>query len=109
MPLVSIRLPKELVNDVTDIIEKITEDVPGAAATYSSVARHALIDYVMRNHPTKRTAVSIELPLRRLHALSEEELEKLMHALSTVKVIGHAKGIDIAMDKIQELLVKKYY
>jgi len=108
MDLVSIRLPKELVNDVKDIIDKINEDVPGAAATYSSVARHALIDYVMRNHPEKRVAVFMELPMRRLDELDENELEKLLDALATIKVIGEAKGTEEAMDKIQELLVKKY-
>lgn len=43
-----VRLPQELANEVNDIIEVINREVPGANASFSSVARIALQDYAVK-------------------------------------------------------------
>lgn len=98
------RIPHELADSISEIVETINTTVPGAEATISTVARYALNDYVRRFHPrVDGSTLFVELPIK---GLSTEQMESVLSALNTLHAIDPvADSVAQAKQKVESDLL----
>lgn len=92
------RIPHELADEVKAIVEDINSVLPEAEATFSTVARYALRDYVRRAHQRQAGIVPIEIPTQ---GRSLDELKVIRSALSVLEGLA---DVSEAISKVESAI-----
>ncbi|WML42704.1 hypothetical protein [Neobacillus sp. PS3-40] len=99
------RIPHELADEVKAVIETINESVPGAEATFSTVARYALQDYAKRFHPKiKGETLFLELPIK---DLKKEQLEVISKALQDINSVVKTADVERVKMEIENKILSE--
>lgn len=91
------RIPHELADEVKDIVEEINEFFPETEATFSTIARHALKEYI-RKYRSNGDTLFIEVPMEDMDL---EDIERVKQALLTIPG-GFNKTVEIALDQLEQ-------
>lgn len=78
------RIPHELADEIKELVDYVNERFPGVEATFSTVSRQALQEFVRRSSFGEKRIISLELPMKDLNSEQLETVRQGLELISTV-------------------------